>query len=396
MTILILSSLLLVLGVGLLGGALFGRIRKRRLALLLAAILTWTVAGCMAFGGQKEEVATIPTAPPPTATFTATVAPTSTPTPMPTQPSATATEPAAAAPGTSPLATPTLIPKVEGAYGQLVFPSARSGNLDLWVMDLTDPDNPVQLTTSPAADVEPRWSPDGSMVLFSSPEDRQYNDLFVIRADGTERRRLLDWPESHEWGPAWSPDGQYVIFTTEKDGNYQLYVMSFDGELAPINLMQDSYFYTYPDWSADGRWVVFVSDRSGNWDIWKLDIQQCLQARLAGEVGPDVCQPEQLTDNYDDDFFPRWSPDGSKIVFASRRDGERDIYVMDADGSNVTRLTTAIGNDSTPMWALDGQAIIFSHRPVDNWDLYIMNADGSDVRRLTDTPGQDRFGDWKP
>ena len=302
-----------------------------------------------------------------------------------------------AEPGQSPLSSPTLVPHAASTYGKLVFPSQRSGNLDLWVMDLADPANPTQLTTSPAADVEPRWSPDGGMVLFSSPEGNQYNDLFIINADGSNRHRLLDWPNSHEWGAAWSPDGKYIAFTSEKDGNYQIYILPFEGDGKPINVMQDDKFYTYPDWSPDGQWVTFVSDRSGNWDIWKLSITACLDARLSGQEGEiDSCRPQQLTDNLDDDFFPRWSPDGATIAFSSRRQADRDIYVMDADGVNVTRLTTAPGNDSNPIWALDGEAIIFSRRPTTNWDLFIIQADGSDMRRLTDAPGQDRFGDWKP
>ncbi len=407
MTSLLIASFFLVLGVGLWGGALFGRVRNRRWVLLVAAVLMWTLAGCAALRGEKK-TETVPTVavPTPTVAPTSTSAPTNTPAATATQPP-TATEapvssPApGAAPGQSPLPTPTQAIQASAgafpnAFGQLVFPSARSGNLDLWVMDLKDPAHPRQLTTSPAADVEPRWSPDGQNILFSSPEDRQYNDLFVIHADGTGRRRLLDWPDTHEWGATWSPDGQLIAFTTEKDVYYQLYVMPFEGDEEPINLMQDENVYTYPDWSPDGRWLVFVSDRSGNWDIWKLDVQACLEARRAGQEGPDVCQPQQLTDNVSDDLFPRWSSDGTRIAFSSLRNGDRDIYIMDADGSHVTRITQTPGNDSNPIWAMEDQAIIFSRRPQTDWDLYIIGIDGQNMQPLTQSPGQDRFGDWKP
>lgn len=398
---LLLPSLLLVIGVGLMGGALFGRIPKRRMILLGAALLTWSLAGCAALGSKEGAKETIPTLAPsttPTTIPAASPVPTDTPEPVATQaPEPTATSEMAASPGKSPLPSPTAIPIAEAAYGKLVFPSARAGSFDLWVMDLSDPTDPTQLTKSPDADVEPRWSPDGSMVLFSSNEDRQYNDIFVINADGSDRHRLLDWPDSHEWGATWSPDGKNIAFTTEKDGNYQIYVTPFEGDGEPVNLMQDDRFYTYPDWSPDGQWLVFVSDRSGNWDIWKMDVQACLDARRAGQEGEvDACQPQQLTTNPDDDFFPRWSPDGSQIAFSSRRNGDRDIYIMDANGDNVTRITTTPGNDSNPIWAMDGQYIIFSRRPETDWDLFMISIDGSAMWQLTDTPGQDRFGDWKP
>ncbi len=401
MTILLFASLLLVVGVGLFGGALFGRVRSRRLILLGMALFAWALAGCMAAeGGVKT-----PTLPAPTPT-TIPSAPTHPPQPSPTiapktTPKPTSTPEQAAAPAESPLPTPkagsNLPPGAGKAHGELVFASARSGNFDLWTLNLAHPGAPTQLTTSTAADVEPRWSPDGNMALFSSNEDRQYNDLFVINADGSGRKRLLDWPDSHEWGATWSPDGKYIVFTSEREGNYQIFVMPYGGDAEPVNLLQDNFFHTYPDWSLDGKWLAFVSDRSGNWDIWKLKVDECLDARLAGQTGDiDVCQPQQLTENPDDDFFPRWSPDGGKIAFASRRNGDRDIYVMDAEGGDITRLTTEPGNDSNPIWAMDGAAIIFSHRPQTNWDMFIMNADGSNLRQLTDSPGEDRFGDWKP
>ncbi len=392
---LLLSSLFLVIGVGLLGGALFGRIRSRRLVLLFLGLFAWGLAGCMSLGGVGQEEV-VPTIAPPTATLAPSPPPEATPTPTSSK---TPEQPSAASPGESPLATPTSIAQAaasQSIFGKLVFPSARSGNLDLWVMDLADPENPTQLTTSPAADVEPRWSPDGSMVLFGSPEGGNTNDIFVINADGSGRRRLLDWPDSHEWGAVWSPDGKYIAFTSEKDGNYQIYVMPFEGEGEPVNLMQDKSFYTYPDWSPDGQWLVFVSDLSGNWDIWKMNVAKCLEARLSGGDAEIACAPQQLTENYDDDFFPRWSPDGNKIAFSSRRYSDRDIYVMDAEGGNLERLTDLPGNDSNPIWAMDGQDIIFSRRPQTNWDLYMMRANGSDIRQLTDSPGEDRFGDWKP
>ena len=399
---LLLSSLLFVIGVGLLGGALFGRIRSRRLILLVLALFAWGVAGCMSFTG-KEQAEVAPTLAPATPaqssqTVSTPANPTATPAPESVAPAPTAV----AAPAESPLATPTAAPQstisspAHALTGQLVFPSERSGNLDLWVMNLEDPQNPIQLTTDPAADVEPRWSPDGSMVLFSSPAGGSYNDIFVINADGSGRRRLLEWPDSHEWGATWSPDGKYIVFTSEKDGNYQIYVMPFAGDAEPINLMQDDFFYTYPDWSADGKWLVFVSNRDGQWDIWKMNIAECLDARLTEGNADDACAPQQLTDYLDDDFFPRWSPDGKKIIFSSRRYSDRDIYVMDADGGNLTRLTNLPGNDSNPIWVMDGQYIIFSRRPQTNWDLFVMDADGSNVWQLTDSPGQDRFGDWKP
>jgi TolB protein len=399
MTTLLISSILFVTGIGLLGGAMFGRIRARRFILLSLALVAWILAGCAVFSGDNE---TAPT-PAPTQRAVATATPETKPVPTATpEPVPTATPaPAAAQPGTSPLPTPQLpepetISPAEPTSGQLVFASTRSGNFDLWVMDLAQPDTPRQLTQSAAADVEPRWAPDGSKIVFSSNEDRPYNDIFVISSDGSDRQRLLDWPGTHEWGASWSPDGQKIAFTSERDGNYQIYILFMDGKTDPINLMQDNYFYTYPDWSADGQWLVFSSDRSGHWDIWKVNVAECLESRLSGQGDFEACQPQQLTTNPDDDFFPRWSPDGSHIALSSRRNANRDIYIIDADGNNATRITTAASNDSNPIWALNGETLIISRRLQTEWDLFMVNSDGSDMRQLTNSPGEDRFGDWRP
>ena len=87
---------------------------------------------------------------------------------------------------------------------------------------------------------------------------------------------------------------------------------------------------------------------------------------------------------------------GSKIAFVSNQDGNPEIYIMDADGSNVTRLTNNPGSDGSPTWSPDGMRIAFASSRDDNTDIYIMNADGSNVTRLTTDPANDRGPSWSP
>ena len=125
--------------------------------------------------------------------------------------------------------------------------------------------------------------------------------------------------------------------------------------------------------SPGGR-IAFESDRDGNYNIYAMN------ADGSGVV--------RLTNNSDDDRYPSWSPDGRRIAFYSRRDGNSGIYAMNADGSGVVRLTRG----SHPSWSPDGRRIAFDR----GGEIYAMNADGSGVVHLTDNSADDEYPSWSP
>jgi Tol biopolymer transport system component len=136
-----------------------------------------------------------------------------------------------------------------------------------------------------------RWSPDGKRLVFSAPTARSQGDLFVTRADGSARRRLLATPQL-EWPNAWSRDGRKLLFTRAfDDGTSQLYVMN-----------------------ADGTGV----------------------RRLTGARGENV--------------GGSWSPDGRRIVFTSTRFGHSHLFVMRSDGTRQRELTRRPADDFDPTW----------------------------------------------
>ncbi|MDA1349887.1 MAG: hypothetical protein O3A47_13645 [Chloroflexi bacterium] len=106
----------------------------------------------------------------------------------------------------------------------------------------------------------------------------------------------------------------------------------------------------------------------------------------------------RLTDNAYIDEYPAWSPDGSKIAFASLRDGSRGIYVMNADGTNQTRLTSDLDQwtDLWPTWSPDGSRIAFWSRRGSDGDIHVVNTDGSGEIRITDTIGVNEEPAWSP
>ncbi|MDQ3547569.1 MAG: hypothetical protein M3439_02015, partial [Chloroflexota bacterium] len=127
--------------------------------------------------------------------------------------------------------------------------------------------------------------------------------------------------------------------------------------------------------------IAFTSIRDGNAEIY-----------LANADGSGLTR---LTDNPDADFEPAWSPDGARIAFVSVRDGQQHLYVMNADGSNVQRVTDDIHGVVVPVWSPDGVWIAFSGVTDTSFmDIFIVRPDGSDLRQLTDWQGIDTAPAW--
>ena len=119
--------------------------------------------------------------------------------------------------------------------------------------------------------------------------------------------------------------------------------------------------------------IAFVSERDGNKEIYVMN--------------PDGSEQKNLTNNPAFDGSPSWSPDGKRIAFHSYRDGNREIYVMNPDGTDQKRLTNNPAGDKYPSWSPDGKKIAFS-----SWngkgEIYVINSDGSNQTRLTYNPSK--------
>ena len=160
-----------------------------------------------------------------------------------------------------------------------------------------------------------------------------------------------------------------------------------------------------PAWSPDGRKIAFVSDRDGAEDIYVMDAAHGSDVERLTYFG---AEDEDRSGIRFDGGSPVWSPDGQRIAFAwDRREGNLDIYVMAADGSNVERLTDSDALDGPPVWSPDGRRIAFGAGPSPlrqaaavsdgGWGIFAMNADGLGVERLTPDPGVVNAGPaWSP
>ena len=139
------------------------------------------------------------------------------------------------------------------------------------------------------------------------------------------------------------------------------------------------------DGSAD---IAFVSTRDGDYAIYVMNANGGHQRRLTSSDVSNPASPQEL-------FFqiePAWSPDASRIAFASRRSGAYDIYVMSADGTGTRELTSGKQNDNHPTWSPDGARIAFER----DGDIYVMNADGSAQHRISDIAAEETDPAWSP
>ena len=136
--------------------------------------------------------------------------------------------------------------------------------------------------------------------------------------------------------------------------------------------------------------IAFVSSREGDYAIYLMDADGSGEGRVTDERG-DTSTGAGVQFQTD----PAWSPDATRIAFASAREGTFDIYLMNADGTGTTRLTSTNANDRGPSWSPDGRRIAFS-RSSDGGQVWVMNADGTGARRLTDELAEEGEPSWSP
>jgi TolB protein len=229
------------------------------------------------------------------------------------------------------------------------------------------------LSRHPGLDGDPAWSPDGRRVAFLSRRDGK-QEIYVVNADGSGLRNLTRSPD-HEFAPAWSPDGRKIVFVRSRDyfmrADVELYVMNADAS-GQRRLTQtrgrldgNPVWSGGAVWSPDGRKLAFTTKRDGDWDAYVMNT--------------DGSGQRNLTRNSARDFFGTWLPDG-RIAFFSERDGTSQLFVMNADGSGLRNLTRQWGLEISPVWSASGGKVAF----VLDGSLYVMNADGSRRRKLVD------------
>lgn len=278
--------------------------------------------------------------------------------------------------------------------GLIVFQSFRDGNSQLYVTSWP-PSEPRRLTspvptTNRGCYAVPAWSPNGKQIAFEYNPDPwgrnpRLSDVYVMNADGTGTPKDLTRKlKGFDGDPAWSNDGKKIVFEHSATGTAagtDVWVMNSNGSRAHNLTPKSPGFDGDPTWSPFGKRIAFTSDRTKNLEIYLMDTN--------GR------HPVDVSRNPAADFNPSWSPNGQLVAFESQRDGNDNIYVTN-DRLQLRQLTNSLALDAFPSWSPDGKQIVFvSDRfEAGNRDLYVMNSDGTNVQRLTQSTAWDTAPDW--
>ena len=233
-------------------------------------------------------------------------------------------------------------------------------------------------------------------------------DIYVMSPDGSTPIRLTHGGADKVVGRApynntgadWSHSKKLIAFHTNRSGFPEIYLMNADGSDQLVLASLGGSGAMFPSFSQSGNELCFNSQVRPR-DIFIVNIHGTGLTNLT---------ETQETEHKGDNLRCDWSPKSNSIAFGSSRDGNEEIYVMNADGSDVVRLTgdlvadqpDAPGPDANPAWSPKGDRIAFEsnrHTPPNtptNAEIYVMNADGTDQRRLTFSAGQDTKPTWSP
>ncbi|HEX9366624.1 MAG TPA: PKD domain-containing protein, partial [Vicinamibacterales bacterium] len=234
----------------------------------------------------------------------------------------------------------------------------------------------------------PKWSPDGSRIVFTGANDpgalyyMNYSNPSEILvwdvADGSITN-LTNHP-ANDWGPVWSRDGGKIAFVSDRDGSREIYVMEASGA-NPTRVTHDVGFTGAFGWSPDGGRFAFASDRDGSLELYVTNADGSNLTRLtnnAGFAGPLA-----------------WSPDGSRIAFDCVGDGGADICAVNGDGTHFVRLTSDPARDSGAVFSpIDGRIAFMTERFGAGPEIAVMDGDGTVTRVAAGTGGAQPV--WSP
>jgi len=260
-------------------------------------------------------------------------------------------------------------PEISPDGGRVVYVSDRSGYADVYVASALDGEGRHKLVGGERSQEFEAlhllragfaWSPDGSTICFASKAGAS-DALNLVDSESGRVVRTLRFPLDGLFTPAWSSDGERIAFIGTKNGASDIYVTDVEGR--ELRRMTDDFHDERdPAWSPDGTLIAFSSDRDSpqeaglkrSYDLYTVD---------TGSL--DI---RRITASFGNESGPAWSPDGSRLVYASDRSGSPQLYAADVEDGRAAMLTRFIGGAEAPSWSTDDR-LAFSYYGDGGWDV---------------------------
>jgi TolB protein len=283
---------------------------------------------------------------------------------------------------------------------KIVWVTDSLGNWTIWIMN-DDGTGKKQLTSNNVISGWPSWSPDSQEITYWAYDSASKTcDIWKMKADGSSKVKLTTDSTLKE-PSAWSPRGDRIAYISNKTGNMEVYVMNQDGggekqlTKGHASIGFGCYIQGRVCWHPDGERLYFEEAT--------FPIPPGIFPVVSGDVATVAIHVIDVDTGYEKDLTPRchdypmsFSPDGKKLVTISFRTPNYGLWIMNADGTNQTRLTWDDQGDRDPRFCPDGKKIVYWSIASGNPDILMINADGSNKTQLTRSAYQDAYPSLSP
>ncbi len=228
--------------------------------------------------------------------------------------------------------------------------------------------------------IQPSWSPHGQRIAFWFVEEGKLGEIATIPASGGESV-VIAQNASMDWNPVWSPDGKYIFFGSDRGGSMNLWRVSVDEETGtatgePESVTMPALYVRHFAFSRDGKTLAYIRyETQSNLQSIAFDP---VNLKTVGEVNFITRGNKQIS-------MPALSPNGAEFVIRHPALTQEDLVVFNRDGSNWRTLTNDKFRDRTPRWSPDGKTIAFTSDRSGKYQIWMINADGSNLRQITFT-----------
>ncbi len=274
-----------------------------------------------------------------------------------------------------------ILPQFLLAQQQIVYLSNQSGNFDLFCIN-QDGSNSRQLTTNPGWDWAPRWNTTLDGLLYNSNDTAGQFSIQAIKADGAP----LDFDDQKIEDSNLSPDGSQVLYTLKDKQNNYIGIYNRKDQSNRLLVMSEGY-NGRPSWSPDGKSFSFLSDRSGNTEIY---LYQFANKKI-----------KQLTQSPKREKYTSWMPDGKSIVYTYHYSDERDqehndIFIVNIKNKKTTQITKDDHFYQEIAVSPDGQKIAFHGKRDGQHHIYTIDIDGTHEKQITSVDAYHGEPCWVP